>query len=112
MPVRQGEPLAAMCTLIGTQGVNLTTKENMLDATNSIFEFLYSRQKVLLQNFKPFELFEELAGVLYAMRCENLEKGREEKARLLRVALKTEKKNVSTRRAQVSQMFSSAFLSN
>ena len=98
VPVRQGEPLAAMCTLIGTQGVNLTTKENMLDATNSIFEFLYSRQKVLLQNFKPFELFEELAGVLYAMRCENLEKGREEKARLLRVALKTEKKNVSTRR--------------
>ena len=98
VPVRQGEPLAAMCTLIGTQGVNLTKKENMLDATNSIFEFLYSRQKVLLQNFKPFELFEELAGVLYAMRCENLEKGREEKARLLRVALKTEKKNVSTRR--------------
>ena len=83
--------LAALCTLIGTTGGNLTTTKNLADATTGLFNYLYrGRKDIKIEDFCPFKMFEKLAEVLRNMHLDYLEHAREVKARARRIANQTE----------------------
>ena len=89
-------PLAALCTLIGTTGKNLTSPKNLADATTALFNYLYrGRKDIKIEDFCPFKMFEKLAEVLRNMHLEYLEHAREVKARARRIADQTEEGDYS-----------------